>query len=322
MHAIRVELLGGPEVMTWAHLPTPEPEPGEVLVRVAAAGVNFIDVYHRIGLYPLELPATLGLEGGGTVEVVGKEVNELAVGDRVAWSDAIGSYAEYAIIPAGRAVLVPEEIGLDLAAAVMLQGITAHYLSHDTYPLAEGELCLIHAGAGGVGRLLIQMAKMRGATVITTASSDEKAEVARAAGADHVIVHTERDFGDAVEEFAGKKALDVVYDGVGAETLKRGLALLRPRGMMVAFGNASGRPPQIDPLLLSSLGSLYLTRPTIFDYIASREDLERRAADLFGWISEGKLHVLVGARFPLRDAEKAHRALEGRRTRGKVLLEA
>ncbi|MFQ5966096.1 MAG: quinone oxidoreductase, partial [Acidimicrobiia bacterium] len=244
MHAIQVSATGGPEQMVWTERDVPEPAPGQVLVRVAAAGVNFIDVYQRKGLYPMGLPFTPGQEGAGVVEVLGADTAGISVGARVAWTDVLGSYGELAVLPSDRVVVVPDEISLDDAAAVMLQGSTAHYLTHDTFPLTEGQHCLIHAGAGGVGRLLIQIAKMKGAHVFATTSTAAKAEVAHAAGADHVILYTETDFGDAVTDLVGEKALDVVYDGVGAATLERGLELLRPRGMMVTFGNASGRPPE------------------------------------------------------------------------------
>ncbi|HKZ28492.1 MAG TPA: quinone oxidoreductase [Acidimicrobiia bacterium] len=321
MHAIRVSATGGPEVLGWTSTETPAPGPGEVLVRMEAAGVNFIDVYHRMGLYSLELPFTPGAEGAGVVEVAGSGVSTVRVGDRVAWAGPIGSYAEYAKLAADRCVVVPDSVELAVAAAVMLQGMTAHYLCGDTFPLAEGHRCLVHAGAGGVGHLLIQMAKMRGATVYTTVSSEAKAETARRAGADHIINYVEADFGDAIEELAGPKALDVVYDGIGADTLERGMELLRPRGMMVSFGNASGPPPSVDPIRLMSLGSLFITRPTLGDYVENRGELERRATDLFRWISGGELNVHIGARFPLAEAAEAHRMLEGRGTIGKVVLD-
>ncbi len=321
MHAIRVSETGGPEQLVWTELSRPEPGPGQVLVELAAAGVNFIDVYQRMGLYPMEVPFTPGQEGAGVVEAVGSEVQDVEVGTRLAWTDVRGSYGEFAVIPAERAVEVPDEVSLDDAAAVILQGITAHYLTNDTFPLREGQHCLVHAGAGGVGRLLIQMAKMKGAFVIATTGTPEKADLARAAGADHVVLYEEIDFGDAVTSLIGEHQLDVIYDGVGAATLERGLELLRPRGMMVSFGNASGRPPSIDPLLLMRLGSLYLTRPTMFHYIQTKADLTARANDLFEWISKGDLDLLVGSRYPMQQAADAHRALEGRATVGKVLLD-
>ena len=320
MHAVRVSETGGPEQLVWTEVPTPEPGPGQALVRVAAAGLNFIDVYQRMGLYPLEVPFTPGQEGAGTVEAVGPDT-DLATGSRLAWTDVLGSYGEFALVPADRAVAVPADIDLDDAAAVMLQGVTAHYLSNDTFALAEGQHCLIHAGAGGVGRLLIQMAKMKGAVVVATAGTREKADLAQSAGADHVILYEESDFGDEVNAILGEKQLDVIYDGVGAATIERGLELLRPRGMMVSFGNASGRPPSIDPLVLMRHGSLYLTRPTMFHYVATREQLTNRAGDLFDWISKGRLEVLVGSRYPMSEAAQAHRALEARKTVGKVLLD-
>ena len=320
MHAIRISRVGGPEVLEWVEVPDPQPGEGDLLVRLDAVGVNFVDVYHRTGLYPDELPFVPGQEGVGTVVDVGRGVSGFNVGDRVASSDASGSYAEKAIIKAGRAVRVPSSIDAPVAAASMVQGMTAHYLAHDTFPLQAGQLCLIHAGAGGVGHLLIQIAKRIGATVFTTVGSAAKADIARRAGADHVLLRDEGDFGDRVEELVGSHALDVVYDGVGRSTFDRGLELLRPRGMMVAFGNASGPVDPVDPLRLSRAGSLYLTRPSLGHYVREREELDRRAGDIFEWISKGELDVLVGARFPLSDAADAHRALEGRETIGKVVL--
>jgi NADPH2:quinone reductase len=321
MHAIRVTSTGGPEVLEWATTDKPAPGSDEILVQVTAAGINFIDVYHRVGLYPLDLPFTPGAEGAGVVAEVGPGVAGLAVGDRVAWAGPLGAYGEYVTLPADRVVPVPDPVGLDLAAAVMLQGMTAHYLCGDTFPLAESDTCLIHAGAGGVGHLLVQLAKRRGATVFTTVSTRSKADLARRVGADHVINYGEVDFVEAIREIGGPKPLDVVYDGIGADTVDRGMELLRPRGMMVMFGNASGPPPHIDPIRLMNLGSLYVTRPTLRTYVASRDDLERRASDLFAWISDGTLELHIGARFPAADAADAHRALESRSTTGKVLLD-
>jgi NADPH2:quinone reductase len=318
--AVQVSRIGGPEVLELVEVPEPEPGPGQVLVRVEAAGLNYIDTYQRGGLYPMQVPFVLGVEGAGTVEAVGDEVGEVSVGDRVAWCDAPGSYAELTAVPAGRAVKVPDGVTTEVAAAVMLQGITAHYLAVDTFPLHEGDRCLIHAAAGGVGQLLVQVAKRKGAQVFATAGGAEKVEVARQAGADHVIDYRETDFKEAVEEIAGPHAVDVVYDGVGAATFDGGLELLRPRGMMVAFGNASGPPAPLDVLRLSRGGSLFLTRPTMGHYIASREELTGRTDDLFEWIAAGELDVRIGARFPLDQAADAHRALEGRQTTGKVLL--
>lgn len=321
MHAIHVLEHGGPEVLQWAEVPRPAPGTGELLVRVEAAGVNYIDTYHRTGLYPLEVPFTLGLEGAGIVEETGPGSEGFEVGQRVAWASAPGSYAEYVIVSVGAAVHVPEAVPGDVAAAVMLQGMTAHYLAKDTYPLDPGEKCLVHAGAGGVGLLLIQIAKLLGAQVFATVSTDEKAELAAQAGADHVIKYTDVDFGEAVEAVVGPRALDVVYDGVGAATFDRGLELLRPRGLMALFGQSSGVVEPLDLGKLARLGSLYVTRPSLFAYIADRVDLERRAADLFDWILAGRLDVRIGSRFPMSEAADAHRALEGRKTTGKVLLE-
>jgi NADPH2:quinone reductase len=321
MQAIRVNEHGGPEVLAWESIPRPRPGDGELLVELEAAGVNYIDTYHRTGLYPLDVPFTLGLEGAGTIVEVGPNAGEFEVGSRVAWASAPGSYAQYVIVRTAAAVTVPDGVGADVAAAAMLQGMTAHYLATDTYPLDAGERCLVHAGAGGVGLLLIQIAKLLGAEVFATVSTEEKAALAMAAGADHVINYTEVDFGDAVEAVAGPKALDVVYDGVGAATFDRGLELLRPRGLMALFGQSSGVVEPFDLGRLSRLGSLYVTRPSLFAYIADRPDLERRAADVFAWIAAGQLDVRIGARFPLAQAADAHRALEGRQTTGKVLLE-
>ncbi len=322
MHAIRVNRPGGAEVLEWTALDVPKPGTGEVLIRVAAAGVNFIDVYHRKGLYPLEHPFTLGVEGAGVVEELGADVSGLEEGSRVAWSGSLGSYAEYKVIAADDVIEVPEGVEMEVAAAAMLQGLTAHYLCFDTFPLSQGDVCLIHAGAGGVGHLLVQIAKRLGAVVFATVGTEEKAEVARRAGADHVIDYRRHDFKDAVEEIAGPKALSVVYDGVGADTLEGSMELLRRRGMMVTYGNASGPPPPVDPLQLMRLGSIFLTRPTLADYVTNREELERRSSDLFTWIGRGELDVHIGARFPMAEAAEAHRALQARRTIGKVLLEA
>lgn len=318
MKAIRITKTGGPDVLEWTDVDDPTPWPDQVVVEVAAAGLNYIDTYHRTGLYPMELPFTPGLEGAGTIVEVGADVTEVAVGDTVAWSADIGSYAERMALPAASAVPVPDGVALDEAAAVMLQGMTAHYLATDTFTLAEGHRCLIHAGAGGVGLLLIQMAKMAGAEVFTTVGTPEKAELAAGAGADHVILYRDADFGDGVEEIAGKRALDVVYDGVGRSVFRRSLDLLKPRGMMVNFGNASGPAEPISPLELAP--SLYLTRPSLFHYIATRNDLLRRSSDLFGWIADNRLAVRIGERIPLAEAARAHELLEGRRTTGKVVL--
>ncbi len=320
MQAILITEAGGPEALRLAEVAAPEPGPSDLIVRVAAAGVNYIDTYHRTGLYPMALPFTPGLEGAGEVVAVGGEVEGVAPGQRVAWSNAIGSYAELALVPAERAVTVPDGVDAEAAAAVMLQGMTAHYLTHDTYQLRAGSRCLVHAGAGGVGLLLIQMAKAIGAEVFTTVSTEEKAHLAADAGADHVIRYTERDFGDAVEEIAGPRPLDVVYDGVGRATFDRGLELLRPRGVMALFGQSSGVVAPLDLGRLAANGSLYVTRPTLFSHIAGRADLEGMAGAVLGAVAAGELEVRIGHRYPLGEAAAAHSALEGRATTGKVLL--
>jgi NADPH:quinone reductase len=319
---IRVERHGGPEVLEWAAIEDPAPGPRDLVVDLAYAGLNFLDVYQRTGLYPMELPFVPGSEGAGVVRAIGGEVSQFAVGDHVAWSSVLGSYAEEVRVPEAAAVAVPDGVGLDVAAAVMLQGMTAHYLALDTFPLAAGHRCLIHAGAGGTGLLLIQIAKRHGAEVFTTVGSEEKLDLARDAGADHVIRYDEEDFGAAVERIAADRPLDVVYDGVGQAVFSRSLELLRRRGTMVTFGNASGAVEPLSPLALTRNGSLYLTRPTLVDYVTTREELERRSGDLFAWITEGSLRVRIGARVPLVDAAEAHRMLEGRATTGKTLLQA
>jgi NADPH2:quinone reductase len=320
MKAIRIATTGGPEVLEWTDIEDPIAEPGQVVVDVEAAGLNFIDTYHRTGLYPMSMPMTPGLEGAGTVTATGDGAGGVAIGDRVAWTGGIGSYAEKVAIDAARTVPIPDPVTSDVAAAAMLQGLTAHYLAIDTFPLEPGSRCLIHAGAGGVGNLLIQVAKMRGAEVFTTVGTTEKADLAKSAGADHVILYRDVDFGDAIEEIAGPRPLDVVYDGVGQAVFDRSLELLRPRGMMVQFGNASGAVEPISPLRLSQGGSLFLTRPTLFDYISTRQELLARSTDLFTWIGNDQLNVRIGQRFPMAEAAEAHRALEARRTTGKVLL--
>ncbi len=320
MHAIQVGEHGGPEVLRWVELPDPEPGPGQLLVDLAAAGLNFIDTYMRSGLYPRPLPFVLGNEGAGTVTAVGPDVTGFAPGDRVAWTGVIGSYATKVLVPAAQALPVPDGVELDLACAATLQGMTAHFLVTDCFPLQPGHKCLIQAGAGGVGLLAIQMAKMRGAEVFTTVGSADKVDLAKGAGADHVILYRDEDFGAAVEQIAGPRPLHVIYDGVGQQTFERGLQVLRPRGTMVTFGNASGPVEPMAPLRLMQGGSLFLTRPTLGDYTLTRPELEARANDVFGWIAEGQLDVRVGARIPLAEAADAHRLLEGRGTTGKVLL--
>jgi NADPH2:quinone reductase len=320
MRAIVVAEAGGPDRLRIEEVDEPTAGPGELLVAMEWAGLNYIDTYHRGGLYPMDYPFTPGLEGAGTVITVGDGVEGLSAGDRVGWLNVLGSYSEKVVVPTDKAIPIPDEVGTDLAAAVLLQGITAHYLATDTFALQPGHRCLIHAGAGGVGLLLTQMAAMRGAHVITTVGSREKAELSKDAGSDEVIVYTDVDFKDAVEESLGPHALDVVYDGVGAATFDASLDLLRPRGMMVTFGNASGPAREISPLTLMQKGSIYLTRPTMAHYIRTREELMSRVDDLFGWIGDGSLRVRIGERFSLEQAPDAHRALEGRATTGKVLL--
>jgi len=318
MFHIEIQATGGPEVLRFVEADDPTPGEGALLVDVAAAGVNFIDTNQRTGLYPVELPYVPGLEAAGTVVAVGAGVAGVAVGDTVAWSSAPGSYSEMAVVPAAVAVGVPDGVDAETAAAAMLQGLTAHYLVTDTHPLGPGQRCLVHAGAGGVGLLLIQLAKHLGAEVFTTVGTAAKAELARAAGADHVIEYRDVDFGDEVEHLAGPRPLDVVYDGVGRTVFRRSLELLRPRGTMVNFGNASGPAEPIAPLDLAP--SLFLTRPSLFHYISERAELERRATDLFDWIAAGELDVRIGERLPLDQAAEAHRRLEGRLTTGKILL--
>ena len=320
MRCIQVATHGGPEVLELTDSPRPEASPGRLVVEIEAAGVNYIDTYHRTGLYPMDMPFTPGMEGAGRVVDLGEGVDGVEVGDVVAWADVLGSYAEVASVPSERAVVVPESVDSHQAAAVMLQGLTAHYLATSTFPLQPGHRCLIHAGAGGVGRLLIQIAKDAGAEVFTTVGSEEKKEAANSAGADHVILYREVAFEEAVTAIAGDRPLDVVYDGVGASTFDAGLGLLRPRGMMVSFGNASGPVEPVAPLTLSRNGSLFLTRPTLGNYIGERTELQTRSSELFEWISNGSLDVMVGATFPLAEAADAHRALESRLTAGKLLI--
>ena len=320
MWAIQIDETGGPDVLHWRELPDPQPGDDQIVVDVAAAGLNYIDTYQRTGLYSVALPHVLGLEGAGVVSAVGTGVSRWSVGDRVAWPGSPGSYATKVAIPAERAVAVPGDVDLEIAAAVPLQGMTAHYLVTDTFPLGDGDRCLVHAGAGGVGLLLIQLAKLLGAEVFTTVGTVEKAELASAAGADHTILYRDVDFAEAIVDLAGPRPLDVVYDGVGKSVFDQSLTLLRPRGMMVTFGNASGPVEPVSPLTLSANGSLFLTRPTLFDHIADRAELERRAADLYSWMGSGRLDVRVGHMFPMREAADAHRAIEGRTTTGKVLL--
>ncbi len=320
MLAIRLHAHGGPEALRPDRIPVPEPGPGEALVRIEATGLNFIEVYHRTGLYKVSLPITLGGEAAGIVVGVGTGVDTVRSGDRVAWASGFGAYAEYATVRAKRLVPLPDAISTRVGAAVMLQGMTAHYLATSTRPLEAGERCVVHAAAGGVGLLLVQIAKRRGAYVIGTAGSDEKAELARDAGADEVIVYTREDFTSEVRRITDGQGVHVIYDSVGRSTFLSGLDVLVPRGTMVLFGQSSGAVAPFDPLLLSQKGSLFLTRPSLGHYTATRDELLRRAHDLFDWIAAGQLHVRIGAEFALGDVADAHRALEGRRTTGKVLL--
>jgi len=319
LRAIVINETGGPDALTLADVPEPAPVDGEIAVRVAAAGLNFIDTYQRSGLYQLDLPFTPGNEGAGTVIGVGAGGVDFKEGDRIAVGASPGWYAEIVTVPAEKAVKVPDSVSDDDAAAVMLQGMTAHYLVTDTFPLAGDSRCLIHAGAGGVGLLLTQMAKQIGATVITTVGTAEKAALSEGAGADLVINYSEDDFDRVIEHTYGPQALDVIYDGVGKSTLQKGFPLLRNRGMMVAFGNASGPPDPMSPLALGQ-GSWFLTRPSLFHYVQTRDELLMRADAVLGAVADGSLDVRVGATFALEDAADAHRALEGRKTTGKVLI--
>jgi NADPH2:quinone reductase len=320
MRAIQITQTGGPEVLQLREVPQPIPGSGEALVKIKACGVNFIDVYLREGRYPAKLPFIPGQEAAGTVVALGEGAAGVAVGDRVAWCHVAGTYAEFAVAPAHRLVRIPEGIGFPQAAAAMLQGMTAHYLAHSTYAIQEGDEVLIHAGAGGVGLLLIQMAKRFGARVFTTVSTEEKALLAREAGADEAILYTQEDFAAKVRDLTHGRGLPVVYDSVGKNTFEGSLACLRPRGLLVLFGASSGAVPPFDPMKLSTMGSLYLTRPTLKDYIATREDLEWRAGDVLRWVTEGKLKLRLEHTYRLEDAAQAHRDLEARKTTGKVLL--
>lgn len=320
MKAIRVSTFGGPDVLRFEDVPEPSPGPGEAVVKIDAAGVNFIDVYHRTGAYKIPLPVTLGQEAGGTVSSIGAGVSAVKVGDRVAYTGAFGSYAEYNAVSADRLVALPADVTTAQGAAIMLQGITAHYLACSTYPLKPGDTCLIHAGAGGVGLLLTQIAKLRGARVISTVSTAAKAALSREAGADEAVLYGEQDFEAEVKRIAGSQGVQVVYDSVGQTTFAKSLNCLAPRGMLVLYGQSSGAVPPVDPQTLAQKGSLFLTRPTIAHHIANRAELQQRAGDLFGWIGSGSLRPRMEFQFPLKDAAEAHRALEARQTTGKVLL--
>ncbi len=320
MKAVRIHENGGAEVLRYEEVATPAPGAGEALVKIEAVGVNFIDIYFRLGLYKAALPITLGQEAAGVVEAVGPGVTEVRPGDRVAYAGVLGSYAEYAVAPAARLVTLPAGVEARSGAAAMLQGMTAHYLACHTFPLGPGHTALVHAAAGGVGLLLTQMAKMRGARVIASVGSAEKAQLARQAGADEVVVYTEQDFQAEALRLTGGKGVDVVYDSVAQATWEKSLYSLGRRGMLVLFGNASGAAPAIDPLLLAQRGSLFLTRPKLADYTATREELLSRAGEVLDWVASGKLQLRVEHVYPLAEAAQAQRALEGRRTTGKVLL--
>lgn len=320
MNAIVVRGPGGPEVLRLEDVEAGEPGPGEARVRIEAAGVNFIDIYERTGAYAVAPPLTPGREAAGVVEKVGPGVPDIASGDRVAYATCRGAYAEQALVPADQLVPVPEGVALRTAAALMLQGLTAHYLSHSTYPLGQGDVALVHAAAGGVGLLLVQLAKRRGATVIGTVSTSEKAESARAAGADHVILYTETDFVGASRSLTSGRGVDVVYDSVGRTTFEGSLDALRPRGMLVLYGQSSGSVGPLDPQVLNRKGSLFLTRPTLKDHVATRGELMERAADLFSSVRDGELEVRIDRELPLADAPEAHAYMEARRTKGKILL--
>ena len=320
MQAIQVSQTGGPEVLTAVELPVPRPKPNEALVNIKAAGINFIDVYLREGRYPTPLPFISGQEAAGVVTEVGSEVTTIKPGDRVAYSSVLGSYAEYAAVPANRLVKIPDDLDFEQAAAAMLQGMTAHYLLHSSYPLKKGETALIHAAAGGVGLLLVQMAKKIGARVIATAGTQEKAQLARDAGADECIVYTEADFETETRRLTNNEGVHVVYDGVGKATFDKDLNVLRPRGYLVLFGGSSGAVPPFDLIKLSQKGSLFITRPTLAHYTATREELEWRASDVLQSIARGELKLRIHKVYPLAEAEQAHRDLEGRKTTGKLLL--
>jgi NADPH2:quinone reductase len=320
MKTIQVAEPGGPEKMQLVEVPTPQPSPKQALIRLGAIGVNFIDVYFRIGLYKAERPISLGNEGAGTVEAIGPEVTEVAVGDRVAWAMQRGSYGEFAVVPSTLLVKLPDHVDFQAAAAAMLQGTTAHYLTHSTYPLKSGDTCLVHAAAGGTGSLIVQMAKMLGARVFGTVSTEAKAQVARAAGVEEAILYTQQEFDAEVKRFTAGRGVDVVYDSVGQSTFDKSLNSLRPRGVMALFGQSSGPVAPFDPNILNGKGSLFLTRPSLAHHLLTREELLWRAGDVLNWIASGKLKLRIDRTYPLAEAAAAHRDLEGRKTTGKLLL--
>ncbi|SRR5581483_7006015 len=320
MKTVRVYQFGGLDTLKYEDAPVPEPGEGEARVKIEAIGVNFIDIYHRIGRYQGALPLTLGQEAAGVVDAVGPKVTDLKVGDRVAYASVQGSYAEYALVPVWRLVSIPSGVDSQQAAAVMLQGMTAHYLTHSTYPLKQGETALIHAAGGGTGQLLVQIAKQRGARVIGTVSTEEKAALAREAGADEVINYVQSDFESEVKRLTNNKGVDVVYDSVGKDTFDKSLNCIRRRGYMVLFGQSSGSVSPVDPQTLNAKGSLFLTRPFLQHYTVDRAEILSRANDLFQWIADGKLKVRIDKTFRLADVAEAHRYLEGRQSKGKILL--
>jgi NADPH2:quinone reductase len=320
MKAVRIHTFGGPDVLTYEEVELPEPGPGQVRVRIEAAGVNFIDIYQRTGLYAVQRPATAGQEAAGVVDALGPNVAGLQVGQRVAYSSQQGAYAEFAVVADSAVVPIPDGVETRTAAAVMLQGMTAHYLAKSTYPLQSGETALIHAASGGVGLLLVQIAKRQGARVIGTASTQEKADLARAFGADDMILYTQTDFAEEIMRLTGGGGVHVVYDSVGKTTFDGSLDVLRPRGYLVLFGQSSGPVPPVDPRTLNRKGSLYLTRPTLRHYTATREELLWRSGELFRWIEDGELQVRIDRTFALSAAADAHRTMEGRQTKGKLLL--
>ncbi len=320
MKAVRVHHTGGPDVLTLDEVPTPEPKSGELLVQLESIGVNFIDTYQRQGLYRLPLPFTLGVEGAGIVRRTGPGVNDIRVGDRVAFAMTQGTYAEFACVPVGKSVVLPENVHAETGAALMVQGVTAHYLVRSTFPLSAGQTVLVHAAAGGVGLLLVQICKILGARVIGTVSTEEKALLAREAGADEVINYSTADFEPEVRRLTGGTGVDVVYESVGKATFDRSLNCLKPRGYLVLFGQSSGPVAPLDPQVLNSRGSLFLTRPSLAHYMRTREELQQRVNELLGWISRGRLRVTIGARYPLDSAALAHKDLESRKTTGKLIL--
>ena len=320
MKAMRIYKPGGPDVLVMDEIPVPEPKAGAARVKIEAIGLNYVDIYQRTGLYPLPVPFTLGMEGAGVVDAVGDGVTEVKKGDRVAYAMVLGSYAQYAIVPAWKLAPLPAGIDAESAAALMLQGMTAHYLTHSTYALKKGDTALVHAAAGGVGLLLVQVAKHLGATVIGTVSTEEKAALAKEAGADHIILYSQTDFAVETKKLTEGRGVHIVYDSVGQNTFNQSLDCLRPRGILALFGQSSGPVPPFDPGILAAKGSLFLTRPSLHHYTLDRAELIQRATDLFAWTAAGKLKLRIDKTFPLREAAEAQRQMEGRKTTGKVLL--